>query len=201
MSGVSRMYPEMEDPSRCARCWQPWWALPGQARVPFEESPLCAGCAARLQTQIERGEPYEPREQWPITTYLPDIAALTDDDVVEVARLQPAQAGSTTIYRRSDTELARMIARHHQWCFLGDKLAMPDGVVIADDIETAAAAMAALGWFADDRRSIPWRVFTHGRPPGMSTYPNGYALRRWISEHVDSGDDGTDSAATVQRLH
>lgn len=173
-----------EESSRCAHCWRPWWALrPEEARVPFDTSLLCDTCASMLLHQIDRGEPFTPREDWPISPYLPDIAALTEDDVVPTEKLAPVQAGSTTIHGRADTDLARMIGSFHQWRVLGDKLAMPDGVIVALDIETAAAAMAALRWFAPDRRSIPWRLFTHGQPPEICTYPNGYAVRRWISEH------------------
>lgn len=65
----------------------------------------------------------------------------------------------TTFVGRSHTELARHIAKDHDWLLFGDALIARDGFVIADTLEDAGQAMIQLGWFHPTGATINWHLF------------------------------------------
>ncbi|MFB8281135.1 hypothetical protein [Nocardia colli] len=147
---------------------------------------ICVVCAELLARRPQD----DTAERWPITPYLADIDALSDRDRVSVEWLHEVQTGVHVFEGRANTEIARMIARFHEWRVLGDKLFAPDGMVIARNLESAAVAMAALGWFSIDGSVIFWRRFCDGEAPTTCCYPNAFAVRRWLTEHRGQDRDG-----------
>ncbi len=87
---------------------------------------------------------------------------MTDDRVSPeiLATATPVQSSlQQTFDGRSHTEIARFIAKDHGWLMFGDMLLAPDGQVIADTLESAAAAMLALNWFHPSGIAINWHIF------------------------------------------
>lgn len=166
---------------RCAGCGQLDDDASSDRHWSRQRVRLCGHCADQQQRYPNDSSAL------PITAFLADIAALDDDDdwVPSYSRsaLQKVQSGATTLPHRSLTELARFVAGFHGWRLHGDELCTPDGLIIADQLEVAAAAMDAMDWFAPDRSGIFWRVFTGGRPSETCTYPNAFALRRQIAKN------------------
>lgn len=69
------------------------------------------------------------------------------------------QVGLTTFPGRSHTEIARLIARDHNWRIRGDEIIEPSGPVVAATLEELARKALALGWFDPSGAGINWHRF------------------------------------------
>jgi len=179
--------------SRCARCWQPWWSVPPAQPESAGGPRLCRACEALQAARIARGHPPQPPAHWPIARYYDDIAALIDTDHVDIERLHPLRPDPATGPAGIRAGLARTVAEFHGWRGYGDygdAVVTPDGIVIAASLPAAAAAMLGCGWFTDNGTGIRWNTLTATGTDNASadttvyTYPNAFALRRWITHHA-----------------
>ncbi|WP_338760240.1 hypothetical protein V7968_31450 [Nocardia vulneris] len=135
-----------------------------------------------MQQSQPRAEADES-SQWPIASYLTEIDALSDGNLIPVDGLDSVQTGTHLFPGRSHTEIVRIIAMFHEWRVSGDQLAAPDGMVVAPNLESAGIAMAAMGWFLADGSAICWQQFCQDEPPSTRTYPNAFAIRQWLINH------------------
>ena len=60
---------------------------------------------------------------------------------------------------RSHTEIARLIAKTHDWQLLGDAIIEPNGQVVADNLEELARKALTLDWFHPTGVHINWHHF------------------------------------------
>lgn len=103
-----------------------------------------------------------------------------------LASATPVQSSlQQTFEGRSHTEIARLIAKEHGWLMFGDMLLAPDGLVIADTLETAAAGMLALEWFHPSGIAISWHEFESTKRTNAGTLES--AVRRIQAAASTSG--------------
>ncbi|MEU9806885.1 hypothetical protein [Mycobacterium sp. NPDC050853] len=72
---------------------------------------------------------------------------------------QEMQTCNTTFVGRSHTELARLIAKDHNWKLLGDKVVEADGTVVTANLEELATKGLKLDWFHPTGSQINWHHF------------------------------------------
>lgn len=72
---------------------------------------------------------------------------------------QDVQACATTFVGRSHTELARLIAKDHNWQLLGDAIIEPDGTIVTANLEELALKALKLDWFHPSGVHINWHHF------------------------------------------
>lgn len=65
----------------------------------------------------------------------------------------------TTFVGRSHTELARLIAKDHEWKLLGDSIVESDGAVVTSNLEELATKALKLDWFHPSGAHINWHHF------------------------------------------
>ncbi|MCX8557223.1 hypothetical protein OS121_19410 [Mycolicibacterium mucogenicum] len=72
---------------------------------------------------------------------------------------QDLQVCTTLFVGRSHTEIARLIAKDHDWQLLGDAIVEPDGTVVAASLEELARKALILDWFHPSGAHINWHHF------------------------------------------
>lgn len=72
---------------------------------------------------------------------------------------QVMQTCNTTFVGRSHTELARLIAKDHDWMLLGDKVVEADGTVVTANLEELATKALKLDWFHPTGAHVNWHHF------------------------------------------